>query len=173
MASFDLFLPILLRLEGGYVDDPEDPGGETNMGITMRTFRQCSHALLGIEPTSENLKGLTGAQAGIVYRSHFWNPMQGNAFALQELANLVCDFYVNAGTHATSLLQMVLNGMGAHVVVDGILGVASVQALAALDSVSVYKQYRLGRIRYYERLGEKYPAFLKGWLNRVGAFPEL
>ena len=43
MASFDLFLPIVLRFEGGYVDDPTDPGGETNKGITMATFQQCSH----------------------------------------------------------------------------------------------------------------------------------
>ena len=39
VASFDLFLPILLRFEGGFVDDPTDPGGETNKGITMATFR--------------------------------------------------------------------------------------------------------------------------------------
>lgn len=173
MASFDLFLPILLRFEGGYVDDPRDPGGETNKGITMRTFRQCSHALLGLEPTSENLRGLTDAQAGIVYRAHYWNPMQGNDFALQELANLVCDFYVNAGTHATSLLQSILNAMGGHVVVDGVLGAASVQALAAFDPVVVYRKYKLGRIRYYEQLGERYPAFLEGWLRRVEAFPKL
>jgi lysozyme family protein len=173
MASFDLFLPILLRFEGGYVDDPRDPGGETNKGITMRTFRQCSHSLLGVDPTSENLRGLTDAQAGIVYRAHYWNPMQGNDFALQELANLVCDFYVNSGTHATSLLQSILNAMGGHVVVDGVLGQASVQALAALDPVAVYRKYKLGRIRYYEQLGERYPTFLDGWLNRVNAFPEL
>jgi lysozyme family protein len=173
MASFDLFLPILLRLEGGYVDDPRDPGGETNKGITMRTFQQCSHALLGLDPTSENLRGLTDAQTGIVYRTHYWNPMQGNDFALQELANLVCDFYVNSGTHATSLLQSTLNAMGGQVVVDGVLGPASVQALRMLDPVAVYRKYKLGRIRYYEQLGERYPAFLDGWLSRVNAFPNL
>jgi lysozyme family protein len=42
MASFDLFLPTLLKHEGGYVDDPEDPGGETNKGVTMDTFCSCS-----------------------------------------------------------------------------------------------------------------------------------
>ncbi len=67
MASFDLFLPMLLQNEGGYVDNPNDPGGETNKGITMATFCQCSHALLGIDPTSENLQALTVAQAGIIY----------------------------------------------------------------------------------------------------------
>ncbi len=39
MADFDLFLPMLLKFEGGYVDDPDDPGGETNKGIDMATFQ--------------------------------------------------------------------------------------------------------------------------------------
>jgi type VI secretion system secreted protein VgrG len=56
VASFDVFLPMLLGFEGGYVDDPTDPGGETNKGITMSTFQLCSHELLGIDPTSQNLR---------------------------------------------------------------------------------------------------------------------
>lgn len=173
MASFDIFLPILLRFEGGYVDDPDDPGGETNKGVTMDTFQQCSHELLGIDPTSPNLKALTDAQAGFIYRALYWNKMNGNDFQLQDLANIVCDFYVNAGTHATLLLQHILNGMGAHVVEDGTIGPASIQALNGLDQVAVYRQYRQGRMNYYQSLGQRFPRFLQGWLNRVNAFPEL
>src|SRR3981081_1700225 len=66
MASFDLSLPIVLKFEGCYVDEPTHPGGEPNKGVTMATFRSCSHDLLGIDPTSQNLKALTDAQAGII-----------------------------------------------------------------------------------------------------------
>lgn len=173
MADFDQFLPILLRFEGGYVDDPTDPGGETNKGVTMASFCQCSHDLLGIDPTSENLRALTDAQAGIIYRTLYWNKMNGDSFPLQDLANIVCDFYVNAGTHATLLLQRVLNGMGANLVEDGRLGAASIQALNSFDQVAVYRQYKQGRITYYQCLAQKFPQFLKGWLNRVNAFPDL
>ena len=173
MASFDLFLPMLLAFEGGYVDDPNDPGGETNLGITMATFGVCAHELLGIDPTSDNLKALTDAQAGIVYRARYWDAMQGDEFALQDLANIVCDFYVNAGTNATVLLQRVMNGLGANVVEDGAIGAASMQALDGLDPVVVYRQYKQGRINYYQQLGQKYPMFLNGWLKRVNAFPNL
>src|SRR5262249_55945100 len=173
MASFDLFLPILLRFEGGFVDDPDDPGGETNKGVTMTTFRQCSHDLLGIEPTSENLKSLTDAQAGIIYRNLYWNKMSGDAIHLQDLANIVCDFYVNSGTNATILLQRVLNRMGAHVAEDGSIGPASIIALNALNQADVYRQYKQGRIDFYQQLGKRFPKFLKGWLNRVNAFPNL
>jgi lysozyme family protein len=171
MAEFDIFLPILLGFEGGYVDDPSDPGGETNKGVTMATFRQCSHALLGIDPTSANLEALTDAQAGIIYKALYWDKMQGDAFAVQDLANIVCDFYVNAGTHATSLLQTIMKNMGANIVVDGTLGAASLQALATLPLDQVYQAYRQGRINYYQELGKRFPEFLNGWLARANSFP--
>ena len=173
MANFDVFLPIVLRFEGGYCDDPTDPGGETNKGITMAVFQNCSHELLGLDPNSDNLKALTDAQAGIIYKALYWNKMQGNSFGSQDLANIVCDFYVNSGTHATQLLQHVLNNMGANVVEDGAIGPASMQALGGFDQVQVYRQYKQGRIAYYQALGQKYPQFLQGWLNRVNSFPEL
>ena len=175
VANFDAFLPILLRFEGGYVDDPDDPGGETNKGITMAMFQECSHELIGLDPTSQNLRNLTDAQAGIIYRARYWNKMQGDAFALQGLADIVCDFYVNAGTRATQLLQHVVNDMGGRVVEDGTIGPATLQALAGLKQGEVYRRYKASRIAYYRSLVQEKPAlakFLQGWLNRVNAFPD-
>jgi lysozyme family protein len=173
MATFDIFLPMLLKFEGGYVDDPEDPGGETNKGVTMLTFQGCSHELLGVDPTSENLKALTDAQAGIIYKALYWNKIQGDAIALQDLANIVCDFFVNAGTHATKLLQTVMIGMDANISPDGVIGPGSIQALGALPQQEVYRRFKQGRIAYYQALGQKYPKFLQGWLKRVNSFPDL
>jgi len=173
MADFNVFLPILLRFEGGYVNDPTDPGGETNKGVTMKTFQQCSHELLGVDPTSDNLKALTDAQAGVIYKALYWDKVQGDAHALQDLANIVCDFYVNAGGHASKLLQHVVNGLGANIAEDGSIGPGTMQALAGFDQVQVYRQYKQGRIAYYQALGQRFPQFVKGWLNRVNAFPDL
>lgn len=173
MASFDLFLPIVLKFEGGYANDPTDPGGETNKGITMAVFRECSHELLGVDPTSSSLKALTDVQAGIIYKARYWDKMQGDSIRTQELANIVCDFYVNAGTNATKLLQRVVNGMGATVVEDGVIGPATLQALTKLPTEQVYRAYKQGRIAYYKTLGRRFPQFLEGWLKRVNSFPEL
>jgi lysozyme family protein len=173
MATFDIFLPMLLKFEGGYVDDPEDPGGETNKGVTMATFQSCSHELLGVDPTSDNLKALTDAQAGIIYKALYWNKIQGDAIALQDLANIVCDFFVNSGSHATKLLQSVMIDMGASISADGVIGPGSIQALSGLPQVEVYRRYKQGRIAFYQNLGQKFPRFLKGWLNRVNSFPDL
>jgi lysozyme family protein len=175
VAQFDIALAITLPLEGGYVFNPNDPGGETNLGITMAVFQRTAHDLLGLDPTSDNLKALTPAQAGIIYRANYWNMVHGDDLALQELANLLFDFYVNAGTHATSRLQTVVNTMGAQpaLVVDGSIGAGSMAAIAALPQNNLYNNFKQSRIAYYTALGVQYPMFLKGWLNRANSFPDL
>ncbi len=176
MANFALFLPMVLQFEGGFSDDPVDPGGATNKGITLKTFTGCAEKLLDVSPTLENLRNLTDDQAGILYRTLYWKPVGGDETQLQDLANIVCDFYVNAGVNATKLLQRVLNDLGASLTVDGGIGPASLAALASLDQTEVYRRYKSGRITYYQNLAKSQPAlnkFLKGWLNRVNSFPDL
>ena len=175
MADFNLFLPQLLKHEGGFVNDPADPGGATNKGITFKTFKAFAKPLLGIDPTLANLKALTNQQAGVIYKSQYWDKAQGDAIASQDLANIVIDFYVNAGVNATKLFQRVLNKMGAKLEVDGKIGKAVLTALSGFDQKEVYKNYKQGRIDYYQNLVKKNPKlkkFLKGWLNRVNSFPD-
>jgi len=178
MASFDAFFPTLLGFEGGFVNDPADPGGATNKGITLRTFGTCANQLLGIQPTLENLKALTNEQAGKIYKALYWDKIKGDQIDQQELANIVFDFYVNAGANATKLLQSVLNALGAApaLAVDGLIGPGTVQALQSADQTEVYRRYKQGRIDYYQNLAASEPSlakFLRGWLNRVNAFPDL
>jgi lysozyme family protein len=176
MADFSIFLPIVLKFEGGFADDPADPGGATNLGITFKTFSGCAEKILNVQPTLETLRSLTDNQAGAIYQALYWNAVQGDDMPLQDLANIVCDFYVNAGGHATKLLQQVMNECGCAIVVDGDIGPASVRALAALDQTEVYRRYKAGRIAYYQNLVADQPGlskFLDGWLNRVKSFPDL
>ncbi|MBV8895990.1 MAG: hypothetical protein JO051_05750 [Acidobacteriaceae bacterium] len=178
MANFDLFIPMVLKSEGGFVDDPDDHGGATNKGVTFKTFCGCAQKLLNVDPTLDNLKALTDAQACTIYRANYWQPAHGDEMASQDLANIVCDFYVNGGPgNAATLLQQVMNDMGAHVKVDGSVGPQTMQALATLDQAEVYQRYKAGRIAYYQKLARDEPSqqkFLKGWLNRINnSFPDL
>ena len=178
MASFDAFFPTLLKHEGGFVNDPADPGGATNKGVTLGTFQSCAKQYLGIEPTLANLKALTDAQAGKIYKPLYWDKVRGDDIALQELANMVFDFQVNAGGSASKLLQRVLNDLGAKppLEVDGDIGPGTMAALKGADPKAVYRRYKQGRIDYYQDLVAKRPAlgkFLKGWLIRVNSFPAL
>lgn len=176
MADFHRFFPTLLRHEGGYANDPADPGGATNKGITFATFRRHATALLGIEPTLEALRALSDAQAEVLYRRLYWDAVHGSEIRLQPLAEIVFDFHVNAGANAIKLLQRVLNEQGAQprLEVDGVFGGATLAVLARADEVAVYRAYRLGRIAYYRNLVVRRPSlrrFLRGWLARVDTFP--
>ncbi|SFW28485.1 glycoside hydrolase family 108 protein [Luteibacter sp. UNCMF366Tsu5.1] len=178
MADFNSFFPTLLKHEGGYVNDPVDPGGATNKGVTLATFRQCAQSLLGIEPSLDNLRALTDAQAGTIYKALYWDKIRGDQIASQPLANIVFDFQVNAGANASRLLQRVLNTLGAspQLAVDSAIGAGTLAALAKADAVAVYTAYKQGRKDYYTDLVKQRPPlakFLKGWLARVDSFPDL
>lgn len=175
MASLDLYLPQLLQFEGGFVDDPADPGGATNRGITLATFQRYAQSLLGEQPTLDALRALTVEQAGVIYRAAYWDKLDGDQIASQPLAEIVFDFYVNAGTEAILLLQRILQQTGATgLATDGEMGPVTLAALQAADQAPVYALYRQGRIDYYERLAQERPVddkFLKGWLARAEWFP--
>lgn len=176
MASFDAYLPTLLAHEGGFVNDPADPGGATNKGVTLKTFQACSQQILGLPPSLANLKVLTDQQAGEIYKALYWDKLRADEIACQELAEILFDFYVNAGGNAVKLLQKTLNDMGESLNVDGGFGPTTFGVLAAADQVEVYRRYKRGRIDYYQNLVAQQPSlakFLKGWLNRVNSFPDL
>ena len=178
MASFQVFLPLLLRFEGGFVDDPADPGGATNKGITLQTFQAHARQLLAVAPTLENLKNLSDAQAGTLYKALYWDRARGDEIGLQPLADLLVDFHVNAGANAFKVLQQVLNHLGTQppLAVDGAMGPGTLRATQGQDPTQVYRGLRQGRIDYYQDLVREHPSlgrFLTGWLNRVAAFPVL
>jgi lysozyme family protein len=72
--NFEKCLDVVLREEGGYVNDPRDPGGETNLGITKATLSDW----LGRPATSAEVKGLTRETAAAIYRKNYWNPVSGD-----------------------------------------------------------------------------------------------
>lgn len=178
MASFAQFLPTLLRFEGGYVNDPDDPGGATNKGITLATFRSAGPGLGFADTSLDALKRLSDADAGRLYKPLYWDKLRGDDIVLQPLAELLVDFHVNAGGNAIRELQRELNAHGVQppLATDGSCGSATLAALLAADPLPLYRGVRQRRIDYYQRLVAARPAlakFLQGWLNRVAAFPVL
>jgi Glycosyl hydrolase 108 len=93
---FDACLTFTLRAEGGFVDDPADPGGATNMGITLATYRDCSNDQdLG----AVQVEDMTRRTARAIYRTLYWNPLRADA--LPDGVDLsVFDMGVNAGMGA-------------------------------------------------------------------------
>jgi len=161
--AFDTCLAFTLRAEGGYVDDPADPGGATNMGITLATFRQWSDdAELG----PAQVQDMTERTARAIYRSLYWNPLRADALpAGVDLS--VFDMGVNAGIWGSArLLQRAIGFTGDEV--DGCIGPETLGTAATCDPRALVNDLADRQAAYYRSLSD-FPTFGAGWLNRTDA----
>lgn len=161
--TFDTCLAFTLREEGGYVDDPADPGGATNMGITLATYRQWSDNP-GLGPA--DVREMTERTARAIYRSRYWNPLRADALA-PGVDLSVFDMGVNAGIWGSArLLQRALGLTGEQV--DGCIGPETLSAAAKFDPRTLVEDLADRQAAYYRSLSD-FPTFGAGWLNRTDA----
>ena len=173
----------IVRREGGYVNDPDDPVGATNFGVTIHTMRR-----LGLDLdqdgriTPGDVRKLTRAQAVDIFLTHYYErPLI--AHLPQPLQSTVFDMYVNAGSNAVKILQRLLGDMGYSVTVDGALGPQSLAAVRAAFKASpdhLVDAYGIARRNYYFRLADRRTASRKyartrtggkgGWIKRAEEF---
>jgi lysozyme family protein len=160
---FEVCLAFTLKAEGGYVDDPVDPGGATNMGITLATLRQWSD-----DPDlgATQVEDMTQRTARAIYRSLYWNPLRADA--LPPGVDLsVFDMGVNAGIwRSARLLQRALGFTGENV--DGCIGPETLAAAAKCDARALVDDLAERQAAYYRGLAD-FPTFGTGWLNRTEA----
>ncbi|MBO9445168.1 holin-associated N-acetylmuramidase [Ruegeria sp. R14_0] len=169
--------------EGGFVDDPDDPGGATKHGVTVHTMRH-----LGLDLSGDgvidglDVRRLSKAQAVEIFvRHYFEKPRLG---LLPEVVQpSVFDMYVNAGNQAVRILQRLLRDMGFELVVDGVVGpqtARTCQRAAEPDPVTFADAYGIARRNYYFRLADRRPSSRKyarsraggkgGWITRAEEF---
>ena len=149
--SFDTSFDRLMGNEGGYSNDPADPGGETNWGISKRSYPNI------------DIRNLTREQAKEIYRADFWQRARMGdydpAFAFQ-----VFDFAVNAGIEtAVRKLQL-----AAGVADDGHVGPVTTAAVKAMSVTDLIMRFTAFKIRYYTKL-KNWPNAGAGWMNRAAA----
>jgi lysozyme family protein len=176
MADFKKFLTFLLNNEGGLVNDPADPGGLTNKGITLRTFKVYGRSILGVEATPANLANLTNDQAGRIYKREYWDTVFGDEIQHELLAFMLADFHVNAGYQATLVFLKVLNSFGSNHPPSGRLTRKIMDSLSYHDPDEIYMEYKRARIAYYHSLAQEHPAFrryLHGWIRRVNELQDV
>jgi len=162
VSRFDICLPLILAHEGGYVDHPRDPGGATNLGITLDTLS----AYRGRKVTKDDVRSLAVAEAGASYRKNYWHQIHGDDLPA-GLDYILFDLAVNSGVgRARKYLQR-----AAGVAEDGIIGPATLGAMRArkpLDMVNAVAGYRE---MFYRNL-DTFPTFGKGWLRRLAEVTE-
>ncbi len=170
ISNFEKYQKEVFDHEGGFVNDPDDPGGATNKGITLSTFKAFAKKDLGIEPTLDNLKKLTNEQASVIYKNNYWNKVKGDDINNGSIAYAIYDFNVNAGNNAITVLQKTLNELGANLTVDGKIGSMTIQTINSTGSFSLFHTYQANRKKYYEKIikkNSKLKKYKKGWFKRV------
>ena len=178
----DIATEIVAR-EGGFVNDPDDPGGATNHGVTLGTLRR-----LGLDLPGEgridvaDVRRLTAAQAVDIYVEHYFT-RTGIAALPEVLQASVFDMYVNAGANAVKVLQRLLGDMGFACDADGQIGPQTIRAAQMAYEAApshLADAYGIARRNYYYALADARPASRKyarrrdggkgGWITRAEEF---
>jgi lysozyme family protein len=173
----------IVAREGGFVNDPDDPGGATNFGVTIHTMRRLGLDLTGDgKIDADDVRALTRDQAVDIFIEHYWRKPRIDALP-EALQASVFDMYVNAGANAVRVLQRLLVEMGYDIDVDGAIGpqtirAAQAAALAAPDHIA--DAYGIARRDYYYAIADARPASRKyarrrdggkgGWIARAEEF---
>ena len=154
MSKFDEIIEVVLEHEGGYVNDPKDPGGETNFGIAKRSNPDV------------DIKNLTKAEASLIYKTKYWDKNKVESLP-EELWHIYFDCCVNMGkSRAVKILQQAANGKGANIDVDGGLGPNTLKAISNVE----LERVRAYRVKYYADLVTRKPELEKfyfGWFRRA------
>lgn len=160
-ASFECAVEKVLQAEGGYVNHKSDRGGETNFGISSRSY------------PNVDIKNLTVETAKDIYYNDFWKTGPYDSLNYAPLAEKTFNTAVNAGnSRAFKLLQQAVNACGASVAVDGAIGPKTIAAVNSLDGAKVLAAYREQQANFYKSLVLKdssQAVFLKGWLIRAAS----
>lgn len=175
MSIFELAIPIVLRHEGGFVNDAADPGGATNFGVSLRWL--VSQGLLDklehdegdvTQDAVQAVKLMSQAEAEMFYKDYWWTPGGYEAILAQMVANKVFDTAVNMGTaRAVNFAQKIV---GITPPYTGHLGPKTLAGINAMPTPIFLASYQNAQAAFYRALVAANPArgkFLAGWLNRA------
>ena len=149
--TFDKAVEVILKHEGGYVNDPVDPGGETNMGISKKAYPYL------------NIKELTKKDAKDIYFKDYWLKAKCSKLP-EELRMIYFDMVVNMGkSRAVKILQKAITAKGVKTAVDGGIGPQTISN--ALKSGLEPDRLRSYRVKYYADLISRKPKLEKYWFG--------
>lgn len=169
MANIDKLAPFILRWEGGFVNDPVDKGGATNMGVTIGTWRSVGYDKDGDGDIDVDDLHLLDKKDVIerVLRPHYWNRWRADEILNQSVANILVDWVWASGTHGIKRPQRILG-----VTADGIVGPKTLAAVNSMDPMELHFRIKNDRIKFIDEICQRDPSqerFRKGWMNRINA----
>lgn len=172
--AFDTAFLDTIGLEGGYVNDPNDPGGETKYGISKRSYPEV------------DIKNLTLAEAKVIYRKDFWNKLKLDKVDNIQIAGEIFDTAVNMSpVQAVRIIQMALLYLGEQQIkYDGIIGPITLKTLnnwCVFDPGVLFKCLNGFQFIEYVRITKKRTEkkdwkyghrFSRGWMRRIEYYKE-
>ena len=155
MNDYRECLDLVLKSEGGWVNNPKDPGGETNLGVTKAVWEEyVGHPV-------QTMKNLTKDDVAPLYEQKYWRACYGEVLP-RGLDFIVFSMGVNAGPgRSVKLLQQSIG-----CVPDGVIGPRTRELISASNSANLIAKFSETRREYYRSL-KTFPIFGKGWLSRV------
>ena len=166
MADVDRLMPFILKWEGKFVDDPSDKGGETNMGVTLKTWRSVGYDKDGDGDIDvDDLKLLTPEEVrDRVMKPHYWDRWKADNIVSQRIADMVVDWTWCSGKWGIVIPQRILC-----VPDDGIVGPLTLSAINHMDEPRLYSQLWQARKDFLQKVAEEDEnmKFLRGWMNRL------
>jgi len=173
----------IVAREGGFVDDPDDPGGATKFGITLATLRRLGLDLTGDRRIDRaDVRAMSRARARDIFiRDYYLRPQIDKL--PEAIQASVFDMTVNSGANGVKILQRLFNDMGHRVSVDGVIGPRTIRAaVLAYDEAPAHlaDAYGIARRNYYYALGDRRRRLRKfarqkdggkgGWIKRAEEF---
>jgi len=154
--NFEQCMGWLLEHEGGYVNHPNDPGGETNLGVTRAVYEQ----YVGRQVMDGEMEGLTHDDVYPIYKENYWDRLRADDLP-SGVDFCTFDWGVNSGTsRAAKALQRIVG-----VEQDGGIGPMTLQAVAGMEPVDIVEQMHHMRDGFYRSL-TTFETFGRGWLRR-------
>lgn len=173
MSTFEQAIPVILKHEGGWVNNPNDFGQETNFGISMLIIRNENLTLqdLGIDNWLPGcLKKMTVETAKNLYKRLFWDKYKYGEINDQTVATKILDCSVNCGPKRAHIMaQRACTALGTPIDIDGILGPESFKTINSFDPHTFVVEYARQMLNYYNAIVQKNPTqsvFIKNWTLR-------
>lgn len=176
MSNFDTAVLTVLKHEGHFVNDSQDPGGATNHGISLRFLKNlgymCDGYLVGDldhdgDIDVNDIKKITREDAIKIYRTYFWDKFSYDKVNNQSVATKIFDACVNMGSkHAHQCLQRAIRSASEiELIEDGVIGQKTLDAINNTDPGILLAAYRSELAGFYRLLKNSH--YLNGWLNRA------
>ena len=150
--NFDECLKMLLHHEGGYVNHPKDPGGETNLGVTKRVYEKWGG--------TKDMKDLTVEDVAPIYKKNYWNRCKCDDLE-SGVDWVVFDWAVNSGTGRSAKAIQKICGASQ----DGAIGPKTLALIKTQNTEYVIEEFGKIRQNFYESL-KTFDTFGKGWTRR-------